>query len=161
LAPFLDSFAKDKGGGSRMLKVRAIGISLAAATLMLTACRTLEGKPDHVLGVWGGPHAGVTFQGGLADVVFDCATATIDEPLYAVEGGPFSIKGTYRTGPPGPVKVGEFFKSQSAVFAGEVTKSGSKGSPQQMTFHVTLEDGTNLGPFTVSDGTPPQLTPCR
>ena len=144
-----------------MHRVRAIGVSALSAALLLSGCRTLEGKPDHVLGVWGGPHAGLTFQGGLADVVFDCATATIDEPLYAVEGGPFSIKGTYRTGPPGPVKVGQFFQSQGAVFSGDVTKEGGKNSPQKITFHVTLEDGTTLGPFTVTDGTPPQLAPCH
>lgn len=143
-----------------MRRIRTIGFTGICAALLMSGCRTLEGKPDHVLGVWGGPHAGVTFQGGLADIQFDCATGTIDEPLYAVEGGPFSIKGTYRTGPPGPVKVGQFFQSQGAAFAGEVTK-GTKASRQQIIFHVTLEDGTTLGPFTVTDGTPPQLTPCH
>jgi hypothetical protein len=144
-----------------MRRVRTIGVSALSAALLLSGCRTLEGKPDHVLGVWGGPHAGLTFQGGLADVLFDCATGTIDEPLYAVAGGPFSIKGTYRTGPPGPVKVGQFFQSQSAVYAGDVTKEGGKDGPQKITFHVALEDGTTLGPFTVTDGTPPHLTPCH
>jgi hypothetical protein len=29
-----------------------------------------------------------------------------------------------------------------------------------MTLNVTLEDGTPIGPFTLAEGTPPQITRC-
>jgi len=113
---------------------------------------------DHLLGIWGGPHAGASFQGGLGDMQFDCASGTIDDPLYPAKDGSFAVKGTYRTGASGPVKVGQFFKSQGALYSGQVVKA--KDVPQVMTLSVTLEDGTALGPFTLTEGTPPQITRC-
>ena len=132
----------------------------AAAALLLAGCDTVSGVPEHVLGLWGGPHAGLVFQGGLADAQFDCASATIDEPVYPAKDGTFLAKGTYRTGAPGPVKVGQFFKSQAAVFTGTVSKSAEKGSPRTMTLNIALEDGTPIGPFTLTEGLPPQVTRC-
>ena len=131
----------------------------AAAVIALTGCSSVPGVPDHLLGVWGGPHAAVSFQGGLAEVQFDCASGTIDDPITAAKDGSFSAKGTYRTGAPGPVKVGQFFKSQGAVYSGRIAKA-AREAPQVMTLNVALEDGTALGPFTLSEGTPPQITRC-
>jgi len=133
---------------------------LAAGSMAVASCSTLEGKPANIVGLWGGPHAGVEFQGGLADVQFDCASGTIDDPLYPGANGSFSLKGTYRTGTPGPVRVGQFFKSQSAVYSGQVTHGTGKNAPRAMTLQVTLEDGTSLGPFNLTEGAPPQLTRC-
>jgi hypothetical protein len=133
---------------------------MAATAAMLSGCATLQGGPERIFGTWGGPHVGLDFQGGLADVQFDCASGTIDDPVYPTADGSFSAKGTYRTGTPGPVKVGQFFKSQAAVFAGHVAKSAAKDAPRTMILNVALEDGTALGPFSLSEGTPPQLTRC-
>jgi hypothetical protein len=133
---------------------------LAAGSLALASCSTLEGKPANVVGVWGGPHVGLEFQGGLADVQFDCASGTIDDPLYPGANGSFSLKGTYRTGTPGPVRVGQFFKSQGAVYSGQVTAGAAKNGPREMTLHVALDDGTNIGPFSLTEGAQPQLTRC-
>jgi hypothetical protein len=133
---------------------------IAAAALLVGGCDTVQAKSDHAIGVWGGPHAGLNFAGGLADAQFDCASGTVDDPLYPAADGSFSVKGTYRTGAPGPVKVGQFFKSQGAVFSGRIAKGAVKNSVRVMTLTVALEDGTALGPFTLTEGTPPQLTRC-
>lgn len=125
--------------------------TLGAASVLLSACATLQGKPEHLVGLWGGPHAAVEFEGGLADVQFDCASGTFDDPIGLK--GKFLVKGTYRTGAPGPVRVGQIFKSQPARYSGEVVK-------HVMTLNVVLEDGTALGPFTLTEGAPPQLTRC-
>jgi hypothetical protein len=132
----------------------------AAAALLLAGCDTMSPVPEHVLGIWGGPHAGLAFQGGLGDAQFDCASGTIDEPIYPAKDGTFLGKGTYRTGAPGPVKVGQFFKSQGAMFSGTVSKGAAKDGPRVMTLNVTLEDGTPLGPYTLTEGLPPQVTRC-
>lgn len=131
-----------------------------AAAILTWGCDTIPGEPEHIIGIWGGPHAGLEVQGGLADVQFDCASGTIDDPLYPAADGTFAVKGTYRTGAPGPIRVGEYFRSQPAVYSGQVTKPAAKTAPRVMTFKVALEDGTTLGPFTVQQGTPPQLTRC-
>src|SRR5690348_17257851 len=124
-----------------------VAFPAAVAALSLSGCATPGNASDHLIGVWGGPHAGLQLQGGLADVQFDCASGTIDDPVYPGADGTFSVKGTYRTGAPGPIKVGQFFKSQDAVYSGEIRPGAAKGSPQVMTLNVTLEDGTVLGPF--------------
>src|SRR5690242_3486390 len=79
-----------KGAVSRTLSV--------AAAILISSCTTTPGQPEHIFGVWGGAHAGAVFQGGLADVQFDCASGTIDDPVYPAPDGSFSVKGTYRTG---------------------------------------------------------------
>lgn len=141
-------------------RVHVIKASLVGVPLLLWACAPAEVQTNHVIGIWGGPHAGLQLQGGLGDAQFDCASGTIDDPLYPAADGSFSVKGTYRTGAPGPVRVGQFFKSQGAIFAGQITRGAAKNTPRVMTLHVTLEDGTAIGPFTLEEGTPPQLTRC-
>ena len=133
---------------------------LLAAVAALGACSTIGPDANRIFGSWGGSHVGVAFQGGLADVSFDCASGTIDDPVYPASDGSFAAKGTYRTGAPGPVKVGEFFKSQGAAFSGHIAPAATKGAPRVMTLNVALEDGTSLGPFTLTEGAPPKLTRC-
>src|SRR6478672_2176064 len=102
----------------------------AAAVAALGGCWTIGPDAGRIFGMWGGPHAGTSFEGGLADVSFDCAPGTSDDPVFPAKDGSFSAKGTYRTGAPGPVKVGEFFKSQGAVFSGHVVPAATKGAPR-------------------------------
>jgi hypothetical protein len=127
--------------------------TLGAASLLISACATLQGKPEHLVGLWGGAHAAVEFRGGLADVQFDCAAGTIDDPIVPGPDGKFLAKGTYRTGATGPIRVGQFFRSQPARYSGDVVKTA-------MTLNVVLDDGTALGPFALTQGAPPQLTRC-
>lgn len=124
---------------------------LIAASAALAGCETIENRPTHISGLWGGPHVGVIFQGGLAEVQFDCAAGTIDEPIRA--NGPFLVNGTYRAGSGGPIRVGQIFRSQRAKYSGEVNKT-------VMTLNVMLEDNTALGPFTLTEGQAPQITRC-
>jgi hypothetical protein len=124
-----------------------------AALLLATGCATLEKKPPYLTGTWGGPHVAIAFSGGLANVRFDCAAGSIDGIVLAAQGGPFEATGTYRAGSPGPIKVGQVFVSQSATYSGNVTKD-------VMTLNVELEDGTKIGPFTLTQGAAPQLTRC-
>jgi hypothetical protein len=125
----------------------------ATALFLLFASASLEARPPHLLGAWGGPSAAIAFEGGLAHVRFDCASGTIDEPVSPAKDGSFEARGTYRAGMPGPVRVGQIFTSQPASYSGQVVKD-------IMTLTVTLEDGTELGPFTLTNGAAPQLVRC-
>ncbi len=117
-------------------------------------------RSDHAIGMWGGQHAGIAFEGGLADVQFDCASGTIDDAIYPAKDGSFSVKGTYRTGEPAPIKVGQFFTSKDAVYSGQITQGATKKAPRLMTLSLTFEDGSTIGPFTLTEGMHPQLTHC-
>lgn len=133
---------------------------LGAAAAAPVSCDTAQVMGNHVVGMWGGPHAGLDLQGGLGDAEFDCAAGTIDDPLYPGPDGTFSLKGSYRAGAPGPVKVGQIFRSQGAVYSGRVSSGPGKNSPRVMTLQIALDDGTSLGPFNLTEGAPPQLTRC-
>ncbi len=124
-----------------------------AAALLVSACETLDDKPDFLVGAWGGPHAGIQFEGGLASVELDCASGTIDAPVYPAKDGSFTAKGTLRTGTGGPVRVGQIFRSQRATYSGTVVKD-------VMTLNIDLEDGNTGGPFTLTLGAQPLLTRC-
>ena len=139
---------------------RMIGSISLVSAMLLSGCATMSGLPENVTGLWGGSHVGVEFHGGLADVQFDCAAGTIDNAVYPAKDGTFSAKGTYRTGSPGPIKVGQFFESQQAAYSGQIVK-GSAKAPSSMTLSLVLEDGTRFGPFQLTEDAPPQLTPCR
>jgi hypothetical protein len=80
--------------------------------------------------------------------------------IYPAKDVSFCVKGTYRTGPPGPVKVGEFFTSKDAVYPGQIRQRANKKAPRLMTFSLTFEDGSALGPFTLTRGMHPQLIHC-
>ena len=123
------------------------GLFLALAPIATLA------KTANLFGVWGGPHAGIAFQGGLAEVQFDCASGTIDIPVYPAKDGTFAARGTFRAGKPGPVRVGQIFRSEPANYSGQVVKN-------RMTLTVTLEDGSVVGPYTLIQGAAPQLTRC-
>ena len=125
----------------------------AAGAALIFLATAAPAKTSYLLGPWGGPHAGIAFQGGLADVQFDCASGTIDVPILPAKDGTFEARGTFRAGRPGPVHVGQIYRSEPASYSGKVMK-------QEMTLTVTLEDGTALGPFTLIAGAPPQITRC-
>lgn len=128
-------------------------LALVGAGLLASSCATLDAKPALLAGTWGGPHAAITFEGGLGNVEFDCASGTIDGPVYPAKDGTFTAKGSVRTGTGGPVRVGQIFKSQRASYSGQVAKA-------VMTLSVTIEDGTAMGPFTLTQGAAPLLTRC-
>ena len=125
----------------------------APATILAFTAAPLLAATANLSGGWAGPHAAVIFQGGLADVQFDCASGTIDVPVYPAKDGSFSARGTYRAGTPGPVRVGQIFRSEPANYSGTLSKDA-------ITVTVTLEDGTALGPFRLARGAAPQLTRC-
>ena len=114
---------------------------------------SLHARPPHLMGGWGGEHVGIAFEGGLANVRFDCASGTIDVPVSPAKDGSFEARGTYRAGTPGPVRVGQIYRSQPATYSGKVIK-------KEMTMSVSLEDGRIIGPFTLAEGAPPQITRC-
>ena len=125
---------------------------LIAMAAMLAGCAAIPSKPVFLTGQWGGPGIEMLIEGGITTVQFDCAGGSIDTNMAAT--GPFFAVGTYRAGQLGPVRVGQIFTSQKATYAGTVTE-------ETMTLSIRLEDGSMLGPYTLTRGTPGQLTPCR
>ena len=123
------------------------------AALTLSGCAMLPQKSPFLSGQWGGPHVSLLLEGGLGTIEYDCASGTIDTALAASHDGRFTATGTHRPGQGGPIRVGQIFTSYRATYSGTVTKD-------KMTLNGRLEDGTILGPFDLTLGSPGQLTRC-
>lgn len=125
----------------------------AAAILALGACESISEAPTALSGQWGGQHVGVVLEGGVGRLEYDCASGTIDQPVIPAPDGRFTAAGTHIPGQGGPVRVGQIFTSHRATYAGRV-------EGEAMTLTATLEDGTVIGPYTLTRGAEPQLVRC-
>ena len=131
--------------------MRALPILLAAVGL--SACAAIDKGPTNLSGQWGGPHISLLLEGGLGQIEYDCASGTIDTVIYPAPDGRFSATGTHRPGQGGPIRVGQIFISHRATYSGTVDKG-------HMTLSGRLEDGTVIGPFSLIQGSPGELTRC-
>ena len=116
------------------------------------ACGPLAARSNHLIGAWGGPHVGIVFEGALAEVKLDCAAGTIDDVLPPQ--GKFVVDGTYRVATRGQQDIDRFFRSEKAKYTGEIGKDS-------MTLTIVRNDGTTLGPFTLTPNGAPQLARCE
>ncbi len=115
---------------------------------------TGEGGNQAVLtGVWGGPGVSVTVTSSGATIEFDCAHATIAQPLMLDASGRFTASGIYVQEHGGPIAPGPE-DSHPAVYRGTV-----QGSTMGLT--VTLTDtAQTVGTFTAVLGAAPRIVKC-
>ena len=130
--------------------MRALSLLIAAAGL--SACATMS-PPTHLSGQWGGPHISLLLEGGLGKIEYDCASGTIDTVVYPWTDGRFTATGTHRPRQGGPVRVCDIFTSHRAAYSGTVEK-------ERMTLSARLEDGTTLGPYSLTLGSQGELVRC-
>jgi hypothetical protein len=133
---------------------RCVGLGVVAAAVCCAAPAFGKGRVD---GSWGGPHVGLVIEGGIGSLEYDCASGTIDGIVVPAKDGRFTAKGTHRAGQGGPIRVGQIFRATRATYSGTVRK---QDKTQLMTLNVKLEDGTLLGPFTLTQGAEPQVMRC-
>jgi hypothetical protein len=133
--------------------MRALLLLPLAAALGLSACASMPKSPTNLSGQWGGPHISLLLEGGLGTIEYDCASGTIDTVISPAPDGKFTASGTHRPGQGGPVRVGQIFTSHRATYAGTVEED-------RMTLSGRLEDGTVLGPFTLTRGSQGELLRC-
>lgn len=106
------------------------------------------------IGKWGGRHVGmdVTAEGALLD--FDCAHATINQPLKLDGAGNFDVQGRYTKEHGGPVRSDEDQSGSAARFRGHF-------AGKTLTITITLDDSTeSFGPFTLEHGKYPRIFKC-
>jgi hypothetical protein len=105
-------------------------------------------------GVWGGPGIRLQVTKEGAEIEYDCAQGRILEPITLDAEGKFMLKGIHLRNRPGPIRIGEHLKGQSASFSG-----GVKG--ETMTLAVTLTaKSENIGNFTLTRGSEGRLRKC-
>jgi hypothetical protein len=94
----------------------------------------------------------VTEQGGAIE--FDCAHGQVDGPLTLDRRGRFEVKGRYVPERPGPVRRDQSTEGRPARYLGAV-----RG--RVMTLRVTVDDGTEMGPYRLALGRPGRVFKCR
>ena len=71
------------------------------ALFALAGCAAMGQGPTTLAGQWGGPGIGLTLEGGLGTVEYDCASGTIDQPSVrrrTLQGDRYAPDGTAGAG---------------------------------------------------------------
>lgn len=126
---------------------------VGAALLALTACESMSQAPTALSGQWGATGVGLVLAGGLGKLEYDCAFGTIDEAIIPGPDGRFTVSGTHVPGQGGPVRVGQIFTTHRATYQGQL-------SGELLTLTATLDNGTVLGPYTLTRGAEPLIVRC-
>jgi len=114
------------------------------------------GKPDKLTaGAWGGQHVTMEVTATGANLEFDCATSTIDEPIVLNADGNFDVKGKFSPQHGGPIRRDEETNSPAAHYVGHVAGN-------EMTLTITIGDKKEpVGTFNLTKGTEGRLMKCR
>lgn len=106
------------------------------------------------IGRWGGSHIVMDVNGEGAQLDFDCAHATITQPLNIDANGNYDVKGLYTKEHGGPVRMGEDQSGQPAHFKGRLTG-------KTLTLTITLDNSSeSIGPYTLEQGKSARIMKC-
>ena len=106
------------------------------------------------IGVWGGQHVRMEVTRDGAQLDFDCAHASINQPLKLDRSGRFDARGLYAQEHGGPVRADESQEGQPARFRGRL-----KGKTLTLTI-VTDGSRETIGPYTLRFGQEPRVVKC-
>ena len=131
----------------------ALALAGAAATPTPTAKQALATKV--ALGLWGGDHVRMDIAEKGAELEFDCAHGSIDQPVLLDDQGRFEIKGVFVREHHGPIRVGREPKPEPALYTGKLQGT-------TMTLWVTLL-GSNetIGTYSLVLGEQARVRKCR
>ena len=109
-------------------------------------------EPRSLAGSWGGTHVGAQLSPSGGTLDYDCASGTI-HGLSVMPNGSFSAIGRHMPAAGGPERAGEVRPTFAARYSGRI-------DGDRMTLAGRLENGVELGPFTLRRGAEPILFRC-
>jgi hypothetical protein len=116
---------------------------------------TVTNKEKLPAGVWGGQHIRMDVTANGANLEYDCAASTIDEPIVLDGDGNFDVKGKYSPQHGGPARRDEETDGPAAHYVGQVKDN-------EMTLTITIADKKDLfGSFNLRKGSEGRLMKCR
>lgn len=136
--------------------------SLLAVTLPETASemgrsagrRPAEPTGKVTKGIWGGNHIIMEVTDLGANIAYDCADGTIDQPMKRDNAGHFDVRGTHTRRRGGPARSDEKPDRHQARYMGRV-----EGNSMTLTVILTGTKET-VGTFSLTFGERPELTRC-
>lgn len=107
-----------------------------------------------VAGVWGGQHIRMEVTDDGAQIEFDCAHSTMDEPVVLDHHGRFEVKGKFTREHGGPVRSERAPNSSPVRYIGQV-------EGQTMTLTIRHDEtGESFGDYTLTQGSQGRLMKC-
>jgi hypothetical protein len=107
------------------------------------------------VGVWGGDHIRLQVSDKGAEIEYDCARGTIEQPVVVDRAGRFDLKGKHTAEGHGPMRRDREPAPRPAHYTGKITGD-------TMTLTVTLTDNSEtLGDFTLTRGSQGEVFKCR
>ena len=118
--------------------------------------RTSVQKTDRLAnGVWGGAHIRMEVTDSGADIEYDCAHSTVDEPIVLDSEGNFDVKGKYSPQHGGPIRKDEESNDFIVNYSGHA-------SGKELSLTITNPDKKEtIGTFTLSQGSEGRVMKCR
>jgi hypothetical protein len=116
-----------------------------------------NGEPIPTLvqaGTWGGDHISMAVTDGGANIEYDCAHGTIDQPLILDANGHFDATGIHVFEHGGPVYANEEPDAHPARYTGQVI-----GTTMTLTI-VTTDQNRTIGTFTLTFGKEARVFKC-
>ena len=133
-----------------------LGDSGSCRTKEVTANKTpVETTNKLATGVWGGQHIRVEVTDSGADIEFDCAHGTIDQPIVLDGKGKFDVEGKFTTERGGPTRRDQKSNYRLVRYVGQV---------KEQALALTITDaGTKetIDSFTLTHGSDGRLMKCR
>ena len=106
-------------------------------------------------GIWGGEHIRVEVTDSGADIEFDCAHGSIDQPIVLDSTGTFDVKGKYTPQHGGPIRSDEANNDRVVRYVGMV-------KDQELTLTISSDNPKEtIGTFTLTHGNEGKVMKCR
>jgi len=111
-----------------------------------------------VPGMWGGPHIAMQVTAAGAEVEFDCAHGTIEQPIRLDINGRFNVPGTFvAEGGPVSVPVDTGARSPQKVLN---ARYQGRVEGKKLILTVLIDSGQPSDPFSLTHDNPSGLTKC-
>ena len=126
---------------------------LALLFIFYIGCTSSISQID-LAGNWGGEHISLTVLDSTANLEFDCAHGTIDEPISVDTEGNFEVTGIYVIEHGGPIRIDETLEKYPSLYKGRI--EGKK-----MTLILILKNTeTEIDTFWLTRGAEPIIYKC-
>jgi hypothetical protein len=142
------------------MKVSIAAVVMIALFVLSLVSGSAASAPQRVkrntiaAGVWGGQHVRMDVNETGATFEFDCANATVAEPIAIDQHGQFRAKGVFHAESPGPSRESDPTENANATFTGSV-----EGDTLHLIISITDENESRS--FTLVKGRKARLMKCR